>query len=202
MNAVETTFAPVDVAQWRDWLTRYGQSESEIWLVIEHKDSAAPSPRYHEAIEQALCFGWIDGLHRKHTDHSSRLRFTPRRPRSSWSAVNRERAQRMIAQGQMTASGQALIDAAKAAGTWQSVPGDVSSLPDDLWDALRRNDTARVQFEAFPPSSRRLILEWIVTAKKPETRQRRIARTVELAAVGVRANHPGAGVRTRTGTRI
>lgn len=188
----ETTFAPSDVAQWRDWLTRHAQSEKEIWLVVEHKDSDAPSPRYHEAIEQALCFGWIDGLHRKHTDHSSRLRFSPRRTRSSWSAVNRERAERMIEQGLMTERGQALIDLAKAAGTWQVVPGDVSAVPDDLRDALRSNDPAREHFDAFPPSSRRLILEWIVTAKKPETRRRRIDRTVELAAVGIRANQPGA----------
>jgi uncharacterized protein YdeI (YjbR/CyaY-like superfamily) len=188
----ETTFAPSDVAQWRDWLTRHAQSEKEIWLVVEHKDSDAPSPRYHEAIEQALCFGWIDGLHRKHTDHSSRLRFTPRRPSSSWSAVNRERAERMSEQGLMTEQGQALIDLAKASGTWQVVPSDVSAVPDDLRDALRSNDPAGKHFDAFPPSSRRLILEWIVTAKKPETRRRRIDRTVELAAVGLRANQPGA----------
>lgn len=185
-----STFAPRTTADWRDWLARNSQSEKEIWLIIHHKDSGAPSPRYHEAIEQALCFGWIDGLHRKHDADSSRLRFTPRNPRSTWSRVNRERAANMIELGQMTPRGQALIDVAKATGTWQVVPDD-GALPEDLREPLHRNEAARAAFEGFPPSSKRLILEWIATAKRPETRQRRIDRTVALAAVGIRANHPG-----------
>ena len=107
-----------DAAAWRGWLEAHGTSESEVWLVIHHKDSGVPSLRYHEAIEQALCYGWIDGLHRKHDARSSRLRFTPRRPRSSWSATNRERATRLAALGLMTETGQAAIDRAKLIGTW------------------------------------------------------------------------------------
>ncbi|SEL99598.1 YdeI/OmpD-associated family protein [Rhodococcus maanshanensis] len=198
MAAVSTpdvaTFAPRTIADWRDWLTRNGQSEKEIWLIIHHKDSGTPSPRYHEAIEQALCFGWIDGLHRKHDADSSRLRFTPRNRRSTWSRVNRERAANMIELGHMTPHGQALIDVAKATGTWQVVPDDGAALPDDLREPLHRNGAARANFEAFPPSSKRLILEWIATAKRPETRQRRIERAVALAAVNIRANHPGVRV--------
>jgi uncharacterized protein YdeI (YjbR/CyaY-like superfamily) len=189
-----STFAPRTIADWRDWLARNSQSEKEIWLIIHHKDCGTPSPRYHEAIEQALCFGWIDGLHRKHDADSSRLRFTPRRPRSTWSRVNRERAANMIELGQMTPHGQALIDTAKATGTWQVVPDDGAALPDDLREPLHRNEAARTNFEGFPPSSKRLILEWIATAKRPETRQRRIDRAVELAAVNIRANHPGVRV--------
>ncbi|MFI6432706.1 YdeI family protein [Rhodococcus oryzae] len=186
-----STFAPRTTADWRDWLARNGRSEKEIWLIIHHKDSGIPGPHYHEAIEQALCFGWIDGVHRKHDADSSRLRFTPRNPRSTWSRVNRERAANMIELGQMTPRGQALIDVAKAAGTWQVVPDDGATLPDDLREPLHRNEAARANFEGFPPSSKRLILEWIATAKRQETRQRRIDRTVELAAVNIRANHPG-----------
>jgi uncharacterized protein YdeI (YjbR/CyaY-like superfamily) len=104
---------------WREWLETHGRSETEVWLVIHHKDSPTPSLRYHEAIEHALCYGWIDGLHRKHDADSSRLRFTPRRPKSQWSAPNRERAARMIAAGLMTEQGQAAIDRAKEQGTWQ-----------------------------------------------------------------------------------
>lgn len=106
------------VATWRRWLAAHAESETEVWLVIHHRNSGVPSLRYHEAIEQALCFGWIDSLHRKHDAHSSRLRFSPRRPRSNWSALNRERATRMIADGLMTERGQALVDLAKANGTW------------------------------------------------------------------------------------
>ena len=108
--------------EWRAWLARNCRSEKEVWLIIYHKGSGTPSVRYHEAVEQALCFGWIDGLHRKHDADSSRLRFTPRRPRSNWSRLNRERAANMIERGLMTEHGQAMIDQAKAQGTWEIEP--------------------------------------------------------------------------------
>ena len=107
-------------ADWRAWLHRNGRSEREVWLVIFHKDSSTPSVRYHEAIEQALCFGWIDSHHRKRDAHSSELRFTPRTPRSRWSATNRERAARLIEAGLMTDQGQAAIDLARSKGTWDA----------------------------------------------------------------------------------
>lgn len=148
--------------------------------------------RYGEAIEHALCFGWIDGLHRKHDADSSRLRFTPRRSTSTWSRVNRERAANMIERGLMTEHGQELIDVAKSNGNWQVVSDDeTSAIPTDLHILMNRNDLACNNFQKFPPSSKRLILEWIAKAKRPDTRQRRIEKTVELAARNIRANHPG-----------
>ncbi len=107
------------VAEWRTWLAANGRSETEAWLVIPHKNSGIPGVTYAEAVEQALCFGWIDGLQRKHDEYSARLRFSPRRAKSKWSAPNRERAARMIAEGQMTEAGRAAIDRAKADGTWE-----------------------------------------------------------------------------------
>jgi uncharacterized protein YdeI (YjbR/CyaY-like superfamily) len=182
-------------ADWRAWLAQNGRSEKEVWLVIHHKDSGTPSVRYHEAIEHALCFGWIDGLHRKRDADSSQLRFTPRTPRSTWSRVNRQRAAKMIEEGLMTERGQALIELAKAKGTWQVLPDAESSvIPDDLQELLDQDEGARKNFERFPPSSKRLILEWIAAAKKPDTRQRRINQTAVLAAVNIRANHPGTRV--------
>lgn len=185
MSTVTVTTA----ARWRDWLARNGTSADEVWLVLCHKDSGRPSLRYPEAVEHALCYGWIDGLHRRHDADSSRLRFTPRRPRSTWSRVNRERAERMIERGLMTEPGQALIDLAKRTGTWQVVP-DEDAVPPDLRERLDLDEAARGNFDRFPPSSKRQILAWIATAKRPETRRRRIERTVTLAAVNVRANHP------------
>jgi uncharacterized protein YdeI (YjbR/CyaY-like superfamily) len=179
-------------AQWRDWLARHGRSDKEVWLVIRHKDSGTPGLRYGEAIEHALCYGWIDSRARKHAPGSSLLRFTPRNPRSTWSRVNRERAERMIALGLMTEAGQAMIDVAKARGTWQAVwDAEELAVPEDLRQALAADEAAGRHFDRFPPSSKRLILAWIATAKRPETRQRRIRRTVELAARNLRANHPG-----------
>ncbi|KAF0959896.1 YdeI/OmpD-associated family protein [Rhodococcus sp. T7] len=187
-------------AQWRAWLSENSRSEKEVWLIIHHKDSGTPSVRYHEAIEQALCFGWIDGLHRTHDAHSSRLRFTPRTARSSWSRVNRQRAARMIEQGLMTEAGHAAIDLAKSKGTWENAAnGDNSVVPGDLRAAFARNEVAHANFEKFPPSSTRLILQWIASAKKPDTRKRRIERTVTLAAMNLRADHPG--VRIRNGVQ-
>jgi uncharacterized protein YdeI (YjbR/CyaY-like superfamily) len=95
------------VAEWRAWLAEHGRSETEAWLVIPHKNSGIPGVTYAEAVEQALCFGWIDGL-----------RFSPRRRKSKWSAPNRERVERLTREGQMTEHGQAAIDRAKADGTW------------------------------------------------------------------------------------
>lgn len=115
MNTVIASSA----AEWRSWLERHAGSETEAWLVMYHKGSGIPTVSYAEAVEQALCFGWIDGLRRKRDAASSQLRFTPRRPRSSWSAPNRQRVAKMIELGLMTEQGQAAIDAAKTNGTWQ-----------------------------------------------------------------------------------
>ena len=171
---------PQTVAEWRAWLTAHAGTEREAWLVLRR--GGIP---YAAAVEQALCFGWIDGLHRKADDTSSALRFTPRNPTSSWSALNRERAERMIADGQMTPAGQALITLAKETGTWER--GE--TIPDDLAALFTANPAAKANFDRFPPSSQRLILDWIATAKRPETRARRLTETVELAAQNRRANH-------------
>jgi uncharacterized protein YdeI (YjbR/CyaY-like superfamily) len=186
------TFLAHTTDDWRAWLAGNGHVEKEIWLVIHHKDSATPTVRYHEAIEHALCFGWIDSHARKNDANSSLLRFTPRGPRSTWNRVNRERAARMIELGLMTEHGRALIELARANGTWQVLlDTETDTASADLRELLDHNPAARANFQNFPPSSKRLILEWIVTAKRPDTRQRRIDRTVILVAQNIRAHHPG-----------
>jgi uncharacterized protein YdeI (YjbR/CyaY-like superfamily) len=160
------------VDEWRDWLAAHSGSANEAWLVIHHKDSGVASVRYNEAIEQALCFGWIDGLHRRRDERSSQLRFTPRRPRSTWSKLNRERAARMTALGLMTASGQSMIDLAQATGRWEVV------VPVEVRSALEGN----ADFRRQAPSSQRLTLEWIATAKRPETRARRLEQALQRLA--------------------
>jgi uncharacterized protein YdeI (YjbR/CyaY-like superfamily) len=116
--STEPTLEPTDIQQWRDWLDTNGAEARSVWLVLQHKDSPHAGFGYQVAIEHALCFGWIDGLHRSRDEHSSTLRFTPRSRRSNWSALNRERATRMIDAGLMTPSGQAAIDDAKERGAW------------------------------------------------------------------------------------
>jgi uncharacterized protein YdeI (YjbR/CyaY-like superfamily) len=183
---MSTVFAATP-AEWREWLASNGHSAQEVWLVIYNKNSDTPSIRYHESIEHALCYGWIDSHTRKHSADSIRLRFTPRRPQSSWSEVNRERAGKMASLGLMTPAGQAMIDLAKARGRWHAA----DTIPAELSALLEQNPVARANFDRFPASSRRLILEWIGGAKKAETRRRRVERTVALAAENRRANHPG-----------
>lgn len=188
---MKTVFAST-TADWRGWLAQNCRSETEVWLVIYHKDSGTPSVRYHEAIEHALCYGWIDGLHRKHDADSSRLRFTPRNSRSTWSRLNRQRVAKMIELGLMTEHGQAVIEQAMANGTWQVLPDEESAaVPDDLQELLDRDQVAHKNFQSFPPSSKRLIVEWIAKARRSDTRRRRISQTVNLAAMNIRANHPG-----------
>ena len=186
------TFFASTTADWRAWLAQNCQSEKEVWLVICHSGSGTPSVRYHEAIEHALCYGWIDSQARKRDADSTHLRFTPRRPHSTWSRVNRQRATKMTELGLMTDHGQDLIKLARANGTWQVLPdAESSAIPGDLQELLDRNEAAGRNFQNFPPSSKRLILEWIATAKRPDTRQRRIGKAVELAAMNIRAHHPG-----------
>lgn len=109
--------------------------------------------RYHEAIEHALCYGWIDSQARKRDADSSHLRFTPRNPRSTWSRVNRQRAAKMTGLGLMTEYGRALIELARASGTWQVLPdAESSAIPDDLQELLDRNEAACRNFQNFPPS--------------------------------------------------
>jgi uncharacterized protein YdeI (YjbR/CyaY-like superfamily) len=182
--------------EWRDWLSDHGRSEVRAALVIYHRGVAPASMRYADAVEQALCFGWVDYLGMKRDDDSFYLLFTPRKPGSTWSRANRERAERMIESGSMTPAGQALVDLAQRTGRWQAHPdADDLMVPPDLEALFSIQPVARANFLAFPASSRRLILRWISAARKPETRQRRIDQTVSLAADNIRANQPDGRVR-------
>jgi uncharacterized protein YdeI (YjbR/CyaY-like superfamily) len=177
------------VAQWREWLA--AASLPSVWLVLRRKGSPEPGVLVHEAMEQALCFGWIDSKALRRDAFSTYLCFTPRNPKSTWSKVNRERVTRLTSAGLMTPGGQAMVDLARRTGTWDALAeAQDGVVPPDLRRAF--DGVAAAHFAAFPPSSRRLILEWIAKAKRPETRQRRITTTVELARENRRAAHPKA----------
>ncbi|MDO4887678.1 MAG: YdeI/OmpD-associated family protein [Actinomycetaceae bacterium] len=177
--------------EWRDWLDDNGEHASKVWLIVYKKGTGQDSVRFRDAVEHALCFGWVDSKAVKRDGDSCYLLFHPRNPKSSWGRANRERAERLTRAGYMRPAGQRVIDEAKASGKWDEF-ADAQNLivPDDLQAALEANEPALTHFSAFPPSSRRLILQWIASAKKAETRERRIAQTVELAAQNIRANHP------------
>ena len=172
-----------DRAEWRAWLAAHGDTAAEVWLVLPHARSATPSVTHREAIEEALCAGWIDSHARKHDAGSWRLRFTPRKLASAWSAINRELVARLTAEGRMTPRGEAAVALAKRTGTWSMLAeAQRGVVPDDLREALDADPVAAAHFAAFSPSARRAVLEWLARAKRPDTRLRRIARTVEAAA--------------------
>jgi uncharacterized protein YdeI (YjbR/CyaY-like superfamily) len=145
---------------------------------------------YNDIVEECLCFGWVDSLPRKLDEDRSKLYLAPRKKGSNWSKANKERIERLMKQKLMTKAGVAKVEQARKDGSWDFLNDvEAGKLPDDLKIALSANASALKNFEAFPPSSKRGILEWIKNAKRPETRAKRIKETVEKAAENIRANH-------------
>ncbi|MEM8794579.1 MAG: YdeI/OmpD-associated family protein [Pseudomonadota bacterium] len=177
-------------ADLRDWLQKNCESEKSIWLVTYKKRVPERYVSYDEIVDVAICFGWIDSLPRKLDERRTMLLLSPRKPGSAWSAVNKERVDRMEAERLIHPRGVAAIEAAKKDGSWDFL-NDVDQLiePDDLKAALEETAEARAKFDGFSRSSRRGILEWIKQAKRAETRAKRISETARLAALGVKANH-------------
>jgi uncharacterized protein YdeI (YjbR/CyaY-like superfamily) len=177
-------------AQWREWLAAHAAGTPGIWLVTWKKSADADRyVPYADVVEEALCFGWVDSKSRALDETRSMLLMTPRKRGSGWSRPNKERIERLTAAGLLTPAGQAVVDAARADGSWTALDA-VENLeePPELAAALDAVPAARAHWDAFPRSAKRGILEWISQAKRPETRAARVARTVEAAAVGERAN--------------
>ncbi len=186
-----TIFYAKDRATWRAWLAENHVKEQNIWLQLYKKDSSISSISYDEAVDEALCFGWIDSSVRKHDAQSRVQFFSKRNPKSNWSAVNKRKVAYLIAQDLMTEAGLRMVEIAKQKGTWTALD-DVENLviSPDLQAALSENEIALNYFTAFSRSSKRGILEWLFNAKRPETRQKRIAEIVRLATENKKANFP------------
>jgi uncharacterized protein YdeI (YjbR/CyaY-like superfamily) len=173
---------------WRAWLVENHATAQEIWLIIRKKHVAKAGLTYIEALEEALCFGWIDGILKRIDDEKHTVRFTPRRKNSIWSELNKTRVAKLIQEGRMTAAGLARIKEAKANGQWAkaAVREDVTVVPPELTAALAENAQARDSFEKLAPSHRKQFIYWISTAKREETRARRIKTTIKLLAANRR----------------
>lgn len=182
-------FQPLSRAEWRAWLAENHDRREGVWFVYFKKSAGKPRVTYDEAVEEALCFGWIDSVPRKLDDERSKLLFTPRKKKSVWSKPNKQRVARLIETGQMTDAGLAKIAAAQADGSWNALDAsDNLEMPPDLLSTLAENAAAKMNFEAFPDSVKRVILSWIFSAKRAETRAARIAKTVSMAALNRRAS--------------
>lgn len=176
-------------AAWRQWLAENHATQKSIWLMIYKKESQTPSVTYDEAVDEALCFGWIDSSIKKGTADYYYQFFAQRNPKSNWSRVNKAKVANLIQAGLMTNAGLALINLAKKTGTWTALDElEEGIYPSDLQARLDGNPVAKGYFDAFPRSVKRSILEWLFNAKQVETRARRIDEIVTLAERNERAN--------------
>ena len=173
--------------EWEAWLTENHEAADGVWLKIARKGTGLESARYPEVLDTALCFGWIDGQRRPLDGEWFLQRFTPRRARSRWSKINREKAQALIAEGRMRPAGQREVERAQADGRWDAAYDGYATaqVPDDLAQALAAaSDGARAFFEGLDSRNRYAILYRVNDAKRPETRARRIATFVAMLEAG------------------
>ena len=182
---------PFDRAGWRDWLEGNHADLDGVYLVSWRRGAGRTSVPYEEAVEEALCVGWIDSTGRVIDDERSIQWFARRKPRSGWARSNKERIERLTAAGLMRPAGLAAIEEAKKNGSW-TLLDDVENLvvPDDLAAALAAAPQARANWDAFSRSARRAMLEWTAQARRPETRADRIARIADSATRNERAHPP------------
>ena len=172
-----------DRAVWRAWLRRHHRSAPGVWLVYHKKASDTPSVAYDEAVQEALCYGWIDSLVRALDARRYRQLFTPRKPGSTWAPSNKRRVAHLIAGRRMTKAGLAKIEAAQADGSWESLDAvETLTMPADLRRALAAEGEALRHFRGYAASLRKGMLFWLASAKRPETHARRLAKVVAYAA--------------------
>ena len=184
------SYQPETRAEWRKWLDTNHASSKGIWLVVIKKKADVAGITYEDAVEEALCFGWIDGGANAVDMQRYKLYMSPRKPGSIWSRLNKQRIDKLIKESRMTPAGLAKIEAARKDGSWKAFDAvDRLVPPADLLEQLSANAEAKRNFEAFSASSKKIILFWIAGAKREETRRRRIEETVRLAAQNIKAAH-------------
>ena len=176
-------FYPKTRQEWRDWLIENHDKKQSVWLQYYKKKSAFPTVEYGDAVEEALCFGWIDSKSKPIDDEKFMQFFSKRKPNSVWSKVNKEKIERLIQQGLMTQAGYDVIEKAKQNGSWTILDeAEALIIPPDLEEAFAQKPNAKDYFLNLSRSDKRNILQWLVLAKRTETRQNRINEIVSLAA--------------------
>jgi uncharacterized protein YdeI (YjbR/CyaY-like superfamily) len=170
-------------AEWRSWLLENHASQAEAWLALSRKHAAGPALTLPEAIDEALCFGWVDSILKPIDQEKFALRFSPRKDDSIWSEGNKKKVLRLIEQGRMTDAGLAKVRAAQESGEWERATSRevLEELPPELETALAADPRARLSFDKLSPSRRKQLIWWIASARRDETRQKRVAETIRLA---------------------
>lgn len=171
------TFYAKNRAEWRAWLRKNGRTAGEVWLLYYKKGSGKPRVAYDEAVEEALCFGWIDGKIKRIDEACYAQRFTPRKPKSPWSQSNIDRVQELIAAGKMTPDGLKAFSPERR----QPAPAMPTALPKELERQFRAQTEAWENFQRFPPYYRRMTARWVASAKRDETRLERLRKLIEFS---------------------
>lgn len=178
-------FYPKKQSDWRAWLAENHDQETGVWLIFYKKNSGAPNLSWSESVDEALCFGWIDGTKKSIDEKRYKQYFCPRKPKSGWSKVNKEKVDLLINEKLMMPSGLAAIERAKENGSW-SLLDEIEQLivPEDLKQQLGDGSEAFRFFDGLSASAKKILLHWVMSAKRPETRQKRIGDIVENAQIG------------------
>ena len=174
-------------AAWRDWLAANHDRETEIWLIYYKKKTGISSIDYGESLDEALCYGWVDSLIKKIDEQRYVRKFTPRKDDSKWSLVNKTRVEQLIQEGRMTEYGMKKVEAARLSGSWDSPvqkPKLIFEMPAEFAEALKTYPDAEAVFKGLAASHQKQYLAWIITAKRPETKQKRIAESIQLLSQG------------------
>ncbi len=181
------TFTPKDRADWRDWLVQHHATENEVWVVYFKPASGKTGLSYEESVEEALCFGWIDSIIQKIDEERCARKFNPRRVGSYWSASNKARMEKLLRENRVTAAGLAVFDPSaqeSASETGQKIRRGEMPIPPDIQQKLMQNEKAWAIFKQLPPSHQRQYVGWIMSAKKDETRQRRLEEALSMLEKG------------------
>jgi uncharacterized protein YdeI (YjbR/CyaY-like superfamily) len=175
------TFEAKTPGQWKKWLAKHHESETEVWLVFHKKHTGKASIAYKDALDEALCFGWIDSLIKRLDEDRYARKFTPRRPDSIWSAVNRKRYASLKAEGRLMPAG---LRRAPTEKTYAARTKSFSKTPAYMREELRKHPAARENFDKLAPSHRKMYIAWIDSAKREETKTRRLSKAVRLLSQG------------------
>ena len=176
------SYCPKDKDDWRNWLKKNHLKKDSIWLIFNKKDSPNPNLNWSEAVDEALCFGWIDSTKKSIDDEKYMQLFTPRKSKSIWSEHNKKRAEKLIEKGLMKDSGLGAINEAKRNGMWDqsSSTYDERNIPEELKAALKKNISAKNFYDRLAPTYKKQFHWWIVSAKRKETKEKRIIEAIKL----------------------
>ena len=189
MENKRNEYYPKNKTAWRNWLQKNHTTAANIWVIMYKKATEKPTVTYAEVVEEALCFGWVDSKPNKRDDDSYFLFIAPRKPKSVWSALNKKRIEKLLKENLIAPAGLQKIEAAKKDGSWNALDKvDAMEMPPALQKAFAKNKTALKNFEAFPPSTKKAIYQWMQSAKTETTLYKRITQTVTLAQKNIRAN--------------